>query len=231
MTRSTRWMRHRRVQIAQPASKAGPARSENCGISQRNWLVRLDVCRVSATTAMTCGLDRSRWRQAQARRTEAGFVHARRAAWIQRDLEPATLRLTAERRWFGSRVLRAGRSDENLVICGVRQRIVQRLFSARVQIAGRNRLYLELCRTAAWRGRWDPVWLRPKLLCILASQARPALPRHIANELVGCRVSGCARFLIGTNRVEPLVFSKAPCRFRPPVSQLIRCPVTVAPFW
>ena len=43
--------------------------------------------------------------------------------------EPATLRLTAKCRRLDSRVLRAGSSDENLLLPGVRQRIVQRLFS------------------------------------------------------------------------------------------------------
>ncbi len=41
--------------------------------------------------------------------------------------EPATLRLTAKCRCLGSRVLRAGSSDENLLLPGVWQRIVQRL--------------------------------------------------------------------------------------------------------
>jgi hypothetical protein len=48
----------------------------------------------------------------------------------QPGFEPGTLRLTASRRCPGSGVLRADSSDQNPVSPGVRQRIVQRLFSA-----------------------------------------------------------------------------------------------------
>src|SRR5258708_32613824 len=47
----------------------------------------------------------------------------------QVGFEPTTLRLTAKRRCLDSWVLRAGSSDESLLIQRVRQRIVQRLCS------------------------------------------------------------------------------------------------------
>src|ERR1700752_1601700 len=45
----------------------------------------------------------------------------------RRSTETARPTLTASRRCLGSRVLRAGSSEENLVLRGARQRIVQRL--------------------------------------------------------------------------------------------------------
>jgi hypothetical protein len=77
----------------------------------------------------------------------------------QAGFEPATLRLTAQRRWLGSQVLRAGSSGENLLIRRVWQRIVQRLFRRQDPVGGTGMTAVRalVCRTSPWAHplRWS----------------------------------------------------------------------------